>query len=83
MSWSLWAFLGVCGVTAILMDGIVKIMGASKHKGNKDLEVQLQEFIEVANTLKSELVQMQARLETLEKIVTDPELELKQELNKL
>jgi hypothetical protein len=83
MSWSLWAFLGICGVTAILMDGVVKIIRASKGRGTKELEGQLQEFIEIANELRSELVQIEARLETLEKIVTDPELELKQELNKL
>ena len=83
MSWSLWTFLGVCGVTAILMDGIVKIMRTSKSKGTQELEGQLQDFIEVANELRGELMQMQARLETLEKIVTDPELKLKQELNEL
>jgi len=45
MSWSLWAFLGICGVTAILMDGVVKIIRASKGRGTKELEGQLQEFM--------------------------------------
>lgn len=83
MSWSLWAFLGICGVTSIVMGGIVKIMQISKGNQSRDLERQLEDFIEIAEQLRKAVAQLQTRLETLEKIVTDPDLELKQELKQL
>jgi len=83
MSWSLWTFLGICGVTSIVMGGIVKIMQINKGNRSSDLERQLEDFIEIAEQLRGEVAQLRTRLETLEEIVTDPDLELKQELKKL
>ena len=58
-------------------------MQISKGNQSRDLERQLEDFIEIAEQLRKAVAQLQTRLETLEKIVTDPDLELKQELKQL
>jgi len=84
MNSTMWVFIGLIAVTAIVMDGIVKIIRASKSgKVSTEVKDQLMDMDEDLTVLKTELEDARQRIEVLEKIVTDNKYELHRQLDEL
>ena len=75
-----WIFLTIIVGLSVIGDFVVKIVKASKHKrGSKELN-DLESEIAV---MEQDLEDARARIEVLEKIVTDDKYQLNKDINDL
>ncbi|MBL6691487.1 MAG: hypothetical protein ISP91_13955 [Pseudomonadales bacterium] len=81
MASSFWIVIGIIVVAAIIGDTIVKIVKASKS-GSKH-QARIDELEEHVQDVRADLQDARARIEVLEKIVTDEKYDLRREINNL
>jgi len=81
MGSSIWLVIGVIVVVAIISDTIVKIVKASKS-GSR-YQSRIDDLEEHVQDVEADLQDARARIEVLEKIVTDEKYDLKREINDL
>ena len=79
-----WLFLTIIVVLSIIGDFVVKIVKASKSKhGSKETVATLKDLeLEMAD-MEQDLEDARARIEVLEKIVTDDKYQLNKDINDL
>ncbi len=83
MGSSFWGFVGAIVIVAILSDGLVRIIRASKSGGSKQLTQKIEDLEEDVALLEQELEDSKRRIEVLEKIVTDEKGNLSRQIDDL
>ena len=80
MSSGLWIMIGIIATTAIITNGVVKIIKEAKSKGGSkavsDMEADLA-------ALEQDVEDQRQRIEVLEKIVTDGKYDLGKQIDDL
>jgi hypothetical protein len=80
----LWAFLTVIVGLGIIGDVVVKIIKASKSKNaSADVQQTIGRFEEDLESMEREVEDARARIEVLEKIVTDDKYDLDKKIKDL
>lgn len=82
MASTFWVVIGLIAVSAIVVDGIVKIIRTTKSGDGKFAE-RVQDLEEEIHDLRGELTEVRQRIEVLEKIVTDPKSDLSRQIDDL
>jgi Tfp pilus assembly protein PilN len=83
MGSSFWGFVGAIVIVAIISDGLVRIIRASKSGGSKQLTQKIEDLEEDIALLEQELEDSKRRIEVLEKIVTDEKDYLSRQIDDL
>jgi hypothetical protein len=80
MSSGLWIMVGIIAVCAIVTDGVVKIIKASKSKGGSKVVADIEADLAA---LEQDVEDQRQRIEVLEKIVTDGKYDLGKQIDDL
>jgi 5-bromo-4-chloroindolyl phosphate hydrolysis protein len=83
MGSSFWVIVGIITVFAIITDGVVKIIKASKSGGGKDANKKFGDLEADLATFEQDLDDARQRIEVLEKIVTDEKYDLGKKIDDL
>lgn len=83
MSSGLWIMIGVIAVSAIVTDGVVKIIRAAKTGGGKAANKMFDDMESDLSILEQGLEDARQRIEVLEKIVTDEKYDLGKRIDDL
>ena len=79
----LWMMIGIIVVCALITDGVVKIIKASKSSGGKDANKKFGNLEADLATFEQDLDDARQRIEVLEKIVTDEKYDLGKKIDDL
>lgn len=80
MSSGLWIMIGIIATTAIITNGVVKIIKEAKSKGGSKAVVDMEADLAA---LEQDVEDQRQRIEVLEKIVTDGKYDLGKQIDDL
>lgn len=83
MASGFWVVIGIIVVCAIVTDGVVKIIKASKSGGGKDANKKFADLEADLANFEQDLDDARQRIEVLEKIVTDEKYDLGKKIDDL
>jgi len=83
MASGFWVVIGIIVVCAIVTDGVVKIIKASKSTGGKDANKKFADLEADLANFEQDLDDARQRIEVLEKIVTDEKYDLGKKIDDL
>ena len=83
MGSSVWFYIFAFVTIAVVIDGVVKIIKASKGSRSKELQNAVDEIEDDLAKVEQDLEDARNRIEVLEKIVTDDKRNLSREIDDL
>ena len=83
MGSSVWFYIFAFVIIAVVIDGVVKIIKASKGSRSKELQNAVDEIEDDLAKVEQDLEDARNRIEVLEKIVTDDKRNLSREIDDL